>query len=44
MTQQYKYLEEDLIAYGVRNQDEEITTYGIWSQLQWAAHAICTIK
>lgn len=36
-----KYLESILFACGIKNNDQELTTYGVWLQLKWSQYIIC---
>lgn len=35
-----RFLEDELFTYGLNNNDEVITTYSIWSKLNWAHYVI----
>jgi hypothetical protein len=35
-----KYLEDIMLSYGMENNDSEITTYAMWSKLEWAEYLI----
>lgn len=35
-----RFLEDELFTYGLNNNDESITTYSIWSKLNWAHYVI----
>lgn len=35
-----RFLEDELLTYGLNNDDETMTTYSIWSKLSWAHYVI----
>lgn len=35
-----KYLEDELFTYGINHNDQEVTTYSIWSKLRWAQYLV----
>ncbi len=35
-----RFLEDELITYGIRENDSEIATYGVWSKLDWAQYVV----
>ncbi len=35
-----KYIEDKLFSYGIKNNDQELLTYSIWSKLRWAQYII----
>jgi SAM-dependent methyltransferase len=35
-----RYIEDDLLSFGIRNRDQELATYGLWSKLGFAHYMV----
>ena len=36
-----KYLESIILSCGIKNSNQELSTYGVWLQLKWAQYIVC---
>ena len=39
-----EFLANQLVSYGFQNQDQELTTYGLWLLAEWSDYAILRKK